>query len=362
MSKGIPQLHAIRALAVAGIFVHHLAMGNGPLVQSLKGTLAGHFFSDLSLGVVAFNLMTSFLLALPFLGDKAESIPRYRDYLPRRLLRLCPRYYLAVVFVILANAVVFRVTAPGDWGPAALRHVFFLDSLWPQSFYSNTAAYWWLGLMAQFTLVFPLLLKYFRRFGPARVTLSVTLAAWPATELLQMWGRAFPDGLGSTVAFLASVNLPSRLPEFCVGMWMASLWNECPGRAWVVNKALGGLIFGACALCLVLSFVPGATTPWFAGLAWTMALFVVLFALPQMASLGRRPAVVWLSLSSYSIYLLHQPLMSYLDLVTQAFSPWVRFFTLFALAGLVTVRESVFLEKASAWVTARLSRPRVEQA
>lgn len=354
MSKDIPQLHAIRALAVAGIFVHHAAMGNAPLTQALAGTVLGHFFSDLSLGVVAFNLMTSFLLALPFMGDKAAPVPRYRDYLPRRLSRLCPRYYLCVAFVALANAVVFRVTAPGDWIPDVLRHLLFLDSLWPQSFYSNTAAYWWLGLMLQFTLAFPLLLKYFRRFGPARVTLAVTLVAWPLMELLQMWSRGAPDGLGSTVSFLFSVNLPARLPEFCVGMWMASLWRECPGRVWIVDKSLAGLIFGACALCLALSLVSGAPTPWFAGLAWTMALFVVLFALPHTASLGRRPMVLWLSLASYAIYLLHQPIMSYLDLVTQAFSPWLRFFTLMVLAWLVTVREAAFLEKASAWVMSRL--------
>lgn len=362
MSKDIPQLHAIRALAVAGIFVHHAVMGNAPLVQSLAGTAVGHFFSDLSLGVVAFNLMTSFLLALPFMGAAAAPIPRYRDYLPHRLLRLCPRYYLAVALVTLANAVVFRVTAPDAWVPDVLRHLLFLDSLWPQSFYSNTAAYWWLGLMAQFTVAFPLLLKVFRRFGPARVTLAVTLVAWPFMELLQIWSRSAPEGLGSTVAFLFSVNLPARLPEFCVGMWMASLWGECPGRTWIVDKSLAGLIFGACALCLVLSFFPGAPTPWFAGLAWTMALFVVLFALPHTARLGLRPMALWLSLSSYSIYLLHQPIMSYLDLVTQAFSPWVRFISLMALAWFVTVREAAFLEKATVWVVARLTTRRTSRA
>lgn len=355
MKREIPQLHAIRALAMAGIFLHHLYMGIGPLRQAQAGTLLDACFEDLALGVVVFNVLTSFLLAMPSMGDNPAPAPAYRDFVPRRLRRLCPLYVLSIVFVILGNAVVYRVTAPADWLPQAVSHLLFVDNLRLASFTSNTAAYWWLGLLMQFTLAFPLVLRFSRRFGIARLTWAVTLAAWPATEALKAWGRADPDGLGGAVAFLSTFNLPSRLPEFLIGMWMAEIVQRHPDRAAPVDGPLAWLIFGTCGLCAALFFVPGLPTPWFAGLAWTLAVLVGLYALPATAALGRRPWVLWISAASYGIYLVHQPILSYLDLAVASLPPWWRFGVLMVLAWLVSMREAQFLGTAQAWVTARIA-------
>jgi len=353
VKRDIHQLHFIRAAAMVGIFVHHLFQGIGPLRDAYAGTLLGHFFVDLALGVAVFNVMTSFLLALPFVGENPAPIPRLRDFVPKRLARLCPHYYVVVLMVVLANAVVYRITDPGAWLPSALYHLFFLDPLRTQSFMSNTAAYWWLGLLFQFTLAWPLILTLARRFGLARLTVAATLVLWTLTELVKWWGKASPDGLGGTLAFLSSFNLPSRLPEFLMGMWMAQLWKENPDRACIVDAKLGGLIFGACAFCLAAPWL-GLPTPWFAGIAWTLALFVALFALPVSASLGQRKGVLWLSGASYAIYLVHQPVLSYLDVAVASFSPWWKFVALGLLGWLLSVKEAEWLDKAAAWVSAKL--------
>ncbi len=355
MKREIPQLHFIRAMAMVGIFLHHLYSGIGSLRQTTGDSLFGEFMIDLALGVVVFNVMTSFLLTMPFVGEKPAPVPLLRDFLPKRLWRLCPHYYLAVLLVILGNAVVYRVTDPSAWLPSALYHIFFLDPLRTQSFMSNTAAYWWLGLLAQFTIAYPWLLTQYRKYGPAKLTITVTLVVWPATELLKAWGRASPDGWGGTIAFLSTFNLPARLPEFLIGMWMADLWKQRPGRVWPVDKALGGLIFGACGVSAVWSCIPGLTTPWFASLAWTLGLFVLLFALPLSSTMGRRPWVLWLSGASYSIYLVHQPVLSYLNVAFGSFSPWWCFLVLGGLGWLASMREGQFLDAASNWVMARLA-------
>ncbi|MFP5239587.1 MAG: acyltransferase family protein [Acidobacteriota bacterium] len=351
MKKDIPQLHFIRAFAMIGIFLHHLFQGIGPLREAYAGTLLGELFVDLALGVVVFNVMTSFLLAMPYVGENPAPVPTFRSFVPKRLWRLCPHYYVAVVLVVLGNAVVYRVTNPADWLPSALYHLFFLDPLRTQSFMSNTAAYWWLGLLMQFTLAWPLLLKLARRYGLPKLTIWATLIAWPLTEALKMWGRAAPGGVGDTLAFLSSFNLPSRLPEFLMGMWMAQLWKERPGRTWIVDRNLGGLIFGACGVCLAWSLL-GWTRPWFASLAWTLALFVALFATPMAERVGQRAWVLWLSGASYAIYLVHQPVLSYLDVAFASFGPWMKFVALGAVGWLLSVKEGAYVDRAAAWLTA----------
>jgi peptidoglycan/LPS O-acetylase OafA/YrhL len=355
VKKDIPQLHFIRAIAMVGIFLHHLFQGIGPLRDAYAGSIVGEAFKDLALGVVVFNVMTAFLLALPFVGDNPKPIPKLKDFVPHRLSRLCPHYYIAVALVILGNAVVYRVTNPGDWLWPALSHLLFLDPLRTQAFMSNTAAYWWLGLLFQFTLAWPWILSMYRRHGAAGFTVTAALIAWPLTEAIKIWGRYSPDGLGGTLAFLSSFNLPSRLPEFLIGMWMAELWKRSPGRVWIVDGKLGGLIFGTCGVCTLL-WLLGVPAPWFASLAWTLALFVLLFALPLSEKWGTRQGVLWLSGASYAIYLLHQPVLSYLDVAVASFSPWWKFAALGALGWLISVKEAKWLDQAAAWVSGKIGK------
>jgi peptidoglycan/LPS O-acetylase OafA/YrhL len=353
VKRDIPQLHFIRALAMVGIFLHHLFQGIGPLRDAYAGTLLGHIFVDLALGVVVFNVMTSFLLAMPYVGENPAPIPRLADFVPKRLSRLCPHYYAAVVLVIIGNAVVYRVTSPGDWLPPALSHIFFLDPLRTQSFMSNTAAYWWLGLLLQFTLAWPWILTQHRKHGAAKFTLVTVAIVWPLTEAIKMWGRAQPDGMGGTLAFLSTFNLPARLPEFLIGMWMAELWKASPDRKWIVDRPLAWLIFGTCGLSFVL-FLFGATQPFFSSIAWTLAVFVLLFSLPLSERWGSRKGVLWLSGASYAIYLAHQPVLSYLDVAVGSFSPWCKFFTLCALGWILSVKEADWLDKTAAWVSGKM--------
>ena len=64
MKKDISQLHAIRAMAMVGIFLHHLFQGIGPLRDAYSGTLLGDAFQVMALGVVTFNVIIIFAVGM----------------------------------------------------------------------------------------------------------------------------------------------------------------------------------------------------------------------------------------------------------------------------------------------------------
>ncbi len=355
----IPQLHAIRSLAMAAIFFHHLWLGLPELGRLYRGTLLEAAFLAASLGVVVFNVMTAFLMSLPFFGPSPAPTPSTAEYLRKRLWRLCPQYWLCVLGYTVLTAAVFHLT---DWpglAKGALSHVLFLDTFQVGPFYTNMAAYWWLGLLVQFTLVFPWLLRLARRpgLGPAACCLVAAAVMWPLTAWIKAKGAALPGTSWDSFAFLWTFNLPSRLPEFLCGIWMAKAYREHAGSGWPFGPGLAWFLGGGCLAAFLSGVVPGAPSlGHMSGAVWSLGIFAALLSLPSMAVVGGWRFVRLFSLLSYGVYLSHQPLLSYGGPITSGLSPWARFTVLAVAAGAASVGAAVVVERASAAVVAWLGR------
>src|SRR4029434_8596940 len=134
------------------------------------------------LGVVVFNIITGFVLALPHLGPARRPALTYGDFLRRRFLRICPQYYLA----LLLWTTIMLLTAHEPSSAVVLSfvaHAFFVHTLHPTTLFGIVPAYWWLGLLVQFYLLFPLVLRLFQRLGPKRSGLVLCGICWIG------WGR-----------------------------------------------------------------------------------------------------------------------------------------------------------------------------
>lgn len=312
----LSQIHLIRVLSMLGIFLHHVWNGLRPgNLDGIAERLLDALFQWGGLGVVFFNILSGFLLALPHLGASRRPLPSCGPFMRHRMLRILPPYYLALLLFCAGNVVLFRT----EWSAAVftfLKHAVFLQSFQYSTFLSNMAAYWYLGLLVQFYLLFPWLLKLFVRFGAAQTCLLICALSWGGCEILARYLESHPDSALGMAGYLVYFNLPARLPEFAVGMWMAGAWQ--PGRRSPMSIPFdrGFTAFIGGSLLFVLLGMP---------FAWEMRLpllgvykaaccFVVLialFLLPIAARWGSSSIVTRLAAASYSIYLVHQPLLSY---------------------------------------------------
>jgi peptidoglycan/LPS O-acetylase OafA/YrhL len=185
----------------------------------------------------------------------------------------------------------------------------------PASLYTNPAAYWYLTLLAEFYLVYPLILRLFMVLGPAKACLLVCGVCWGGLAM-----ASFPPlGLQPWIQSVDSMiyfNLPARLPEFAIGMWLAAAWKPgvAPSQGAPVDRPF--MVFTG-----VLIMTSVFMAPWTGRLALPYALvyqvaccaglFIAIFLWPPVAEWGRFRWVRSISAASYGIYLVHQPIASY---------------------------------------------------
>lgn len=316
----VSQIDTLRVMAMLGVFLHHLWKGimvtlGGPVESGLDAV-----FGAASDGVVFFNIISGFLLALPYLGPASRPFPGYGNFLGKRLLRIIPSYYLALVAFSLGNMLVFGVPLYSALS-TLLIHLSFINSLDYQMMLTNFSAFWYLGMLAQFYLLFPFVLRLFLRIGAARAALLILGSCWGAWFLLASISGAVP--VAGAAESLFHFNLPGRLPEFAVGMWLASVWNEsafASSRRFSLNfDRPFFLLLIAMALYVVSAapFIDKMELPLLHifHVSACVVLLMALFVWTPFAAAGRSRLIRELSAVSYAIYIVHQPIFSYLGII-----------------------------------------------
>lgn len=319
-SGRIPQIELVRAVAMVAIFVYHLwsvvpTVTESGWVGRTVGTVSGFGY----LGVVFFNFITGLVLALPYLGPQHRAVPSVSYFLRRRFLRICPKYYFALT--LWSSVLLFSGSQRNsDLLPAFAAHLTFSHAMFTETFFAIVPAYWWLGLLAQFYLVFPLVLRLFKSLGAAKACLFICLACWSLWIAFNLLSQ--PGSVWALINYMLYFNLPARLPEFAIGMWLAEAWRgeiaddaaaQPDGRSalkqpllWLAVLALlfavsAGVVLHVQRLCFYhISMV-----------AWCFVVFAALLLLKFSFRLGQSFVVVKIATASYSIYLLHQPLLGY---------------------------------------------------
>ena len=178
-----------------------------------------------------------------------------------------------------------------------------------------------------------------------------------------MLGRVasqFPGSILATVHYLIYFNLPVRLPEFALGMWLAAAWNGAMplvhGRqratappssmALVLGPLLIGLTF---FLLLHRALLDKLSRPFdhIYLIFWCLCGIIAVLRWPLTTRLGSWWLTLDLAAASYSIYLLHQPLLNYTNqYLGGLFSPGVRFVVLLLGIGWLAYRAAVGLNLA----------------
>jgi peptidoglycan/LPS O-acetylase OafA/YrhL len=220
----------------------------------------------------------------------------------------------------------------------------------PGLFYFFSPAWWFMGMLLQLYLVYPLLWEGLRRRGPLWLLLVACGISFAVRGVGLYWFTGYLDAWQRGAIFV------TRLPEFVFGISLAAAMRRAPEQTETLLRSPKTL-----ALALILYIL--GTVLSFTLLGMVIAPFLLgvgAFALLHSAltrgvgAEARGRLLPWVGRHSYSLYLVHHPLVL---LFVPAGSGSGRNPALgIALALSLTVALAVVLERAVQATAALLSR------
>ena len=285
-------LTSLRGLAALWVVAHHVwpAWGLDP------STIAASVAEDGFVSVDIFFILSGFILATVYAGLRADGVPRYAL---RRLCRVLPLHW-AVLGALALNAALGpylsahpHPLAPRTWeelpAVALLLQSYVLDHTpW-------NPPTWSIGIELLAYALLPVALVAVRR---ARHSTALVAALIVALAAVEYWVQR--DYAGALVGRGAILR---GMAGFFLGMAIAAA--RSPSRAWPDRIASAAQV----AAIALFGFGVWRTDP----AIMTLASALLIAALADERGLLTRAmsngVLVWLGAISYSIYLLHTPLL-----------------------------------------------------
>ncbi len=293
-----PDIDGLRALAVVPVVLFH---ANAPYIT-------GGF-----VGVDVFFVISGFLIARILKREMEVGSFSLIGFYERRARRILPALFVVIAATLAIGAVLLLPNELSSLAGSAIAAVLFVSNFWALDAvtdYFNTGIApllhtWSLAVEEQFYLVFPLILAVLARWQPRRawwVIAAVCLAS-----------------LGLSVVQVADDNAaafylaPARAWELGIGVLLAIAPLRAPGRRWHA-ELLGGLGIVAIAASMLL-YTRDTPFPGAAALVPTLGAAAVIYSGSGVRTLAGRllalPPVVFVGLISYSLYLWHWPLLTF---------------------------------------------------
>jgi peptidoglycan/LPS O-acetylase OafA/YrhL len=302
-------LDGVRGAAAMFVVLHHMWLAVWPAFPRNAGPwwlgplLYGH------LAVAVFIVVSGFSLALAPLADGGRLRGGTRRFVRRRAWRIVPAYWVALVFsTVVAAFVLDSVSGPGTIAKSLVVHGLLLQDVVASQ--APNGAFWSIAVEWQIYFVFPLVLWLARRRSveaAVAATVGVVLVAHAVARIGPPFDKidhltpqflalfalgilAVHLGRGARAARLRRPLGALALVVFAAVVLLAAV----QGSEWMVARYFAvDLAFGLATACLLCTLYAG-------GAAWVGGL------------LGSR-AGLKLGLFSYSIYLMHAPIVGVLE-------------------------------------------------
>jgi len=324
-TRYIPEVESLRGIAILLVLFHH---ADGLLTPKLAGggvsvSLLRAFVAGGQTGVSLFFVLSAFCLSMPFFrrADEAAQFS-LRTFYERRALRILPLYWTMVAIATLYYA--GQTANLTNFATYAL----FLNSFagWATPLPPFSNVWWSLATEVQFYLLLPLLPFVLRSpFGRwIGLAAAVLYLGW---FVLFLQGSFPSESVVGEIALASSVL--ARGPIFLVGIavaWIHARHGDSVAtwmRSKRVLRAGGGdllllsvLVAMACLLQwqVGFGFWKAETRAYYVwhvaeGLLWGSMLFLLLAAPLRSRPLFCNRLLNQAGLWSYSIYLIHLPLL-----------------------------------------------------
>ena len=293
-----PNIEVTRAVAVLAIFAYHFLgfWGAATGHVNLTAGFVGHVQRTLRIygglwGVSVFVVIAGLGLVAA-MGRRPGIAAFYR----RRLLRIYPMFWWTAIPLMVVLVIAGRLAPERFW-----QVPFWLTGttiLWPGHLWPITAPWWFITLIVQIYLVFPLLWRVAERWGLAAVVGAALVVNVASVEVIAHAGLSHAAQLFLGLAFVGC-----RLVEVTAGLCLGALYwrwagGERPAASSIVTVAL---VVPAAFAALQLTGRPMQVP------ALAVAFVVVMLPGVVRRVCGSRALspLLWLGVISYAFFLTH---------------------------------------------------------
>lgn len=322
-------IDVIRALAILGVVQFHVLLGFGRLVETdtlfafMDGYPGIFNYAWQGMGVDVIFMVSAFLLSLSLFREVDETgRVDYRAHMVRRMSRILPMYYLALILFALGQ---------GDPLADVIRSVFFVGFVFAS--YNVIPVGWSMEVLIWVYLALPLVVVGLARASrPGRILVLVALVTVVVRHVflimhpvggVDLYTQFYETGSFHPAMKEVYYRPWFRLTPFVIGIWLAWLCHaRSPVAVRPVLIALGGAMFALVFWWPVhdpdrVSFVWLGEAGWQAYWAYSGAMGALGVALMLLGVLGskgtwRLPlAGLWalISRNIFAIYLFHMPMI-----------------------------------------------------
>ena len=310
----VPLIDALRGLSCLGILLYHVRVdlwigwvrirSYPDEYSSFAKAMAWLSVPTPFLGyaILLFFLISGFCIHYPNTPENRK--PRWKNYFLRRFWRIYPTYLTALVLTTGISYLCHVLWGDQTWNPERIARVATLTQNYPPEagqFLSNPSL-WTIPLEVEFYLLYPLAFCLFSRLR------SVTLG------LLAVSACVWSIYLSSQGILWTSFTALFFWPVWLLGTWLAKLYRENKLDSfplWLI------LPTGLLSLTLALASRWQNWDTWLQCFLWTDFYFLVFFLTLQKSDFltnfhpfrGILNMLNWLGKISFSLYLVHFPLL-----------------------------------------------------
>jgi peptidoglycan/LPS O-acetylase OafA/YrhL len=293
MQRRIPQLDALRGVAILAVMIHNTS-GRYPSLHLEP------FFRFGWMGVDLFFVLSGFLIT-GILLDTKESGSYFKNFYSRRCLRIWPLYYSLLIFMFVIVPLlrpseahtVFEKSSPWWAYPLFLQN--FLIAI-PTSAAGALAVTWSLAIEEQFYLIWPLVVRYFSSVQVRAISILVIFLS-PPIRIYLSWHHVN-----------LYTNVFCRLDGLMAGALLALVVRS---KNFVPSRFTKPIWIILCIVAPLALLTDALSARWIAfsltSLAAASVVYLSLFSKQDWLQAAlRNRFLVYTGTVSYGLYLLHK--------------------------------------------------------
>lgn len=309
MSNYRPDIDSLRALAVMLVILYHSGLE----------VLGGHIARSGYLGVDVFFVISGFLITRLIMSELQETgTLSFAKFYTRRARRILPSLFAVVVGTLFISWVLSPPSTSIIVAQSGLASIFSISNIFWQNFTSSYSSpdsqfqpllhTWSLGIEEQFYLALPLILFVTYRSTKSVRSVQIVLAL-TAVVSFAFW--VFMGGTSPAISFYSTF---ARAWELAFGAVLATYMVSSKS----INASMATLLIrllGLIALLVAIFAIDGTPeSPSVLNLVAVLATgLIILTPSPEskLEKIFTNRITIWIGGLSYSLYLVHFPLIAF---------------------------------------------------